>query len=85
MPRKPSRAKALGVSDEQYTTMLAGQQGVCAICLNPPKMRRLSVDHDHKTGRIRGLICFQCNHYILGKYATVAKLRRAADYLETSA
>jgi len=62
--------------------MLQVQGGVCAICGNPPKTRRLDVDHDHKTGVIRGLLCFTCNHHLLGKYATVAKLRAAADYLE---
>jgi hypothetical protein len=80
--RKPTRAKQLGVTDEQYARMLAKQGGVCAICGNPPKSRRLDVDHNHRGGEIRGLLCFTCNHYLLGKYATPAKLRRAADYLE---
>ena len=39
-------------------------------------------DHDHRTGRKRGLLCFTCNRFILGKYATAEKLRSAADYLE---
>ena len=67
-----------------YAALLAAQGGVCAICGRPPKQggRKLHVDHDHRTGRIRGLLCFTCNRYILGKYATVAKLRAAADYLE---
>jgi len=67
-----------------YAAMLERQAGVCAICRRPPKVggRRLHVDHDHRTGRVRGLLCFTCNRYILGKYATVAKLRAAADYLE---
>ena len=76
------RARQLGVSDEDYALLLAMQGGGCAICGQPPKSRRLHVDHDHKTGRVRGLLCFVCNRYILGKYATAWKLRRAADYLE---
>ena len=54
----------------------------CEICGNPPKKRALHRDHDHKTGRQRGLLCFTCNRFILGKYATAAKLRAAADYLD---
>ena len=65
-----------------YDAMLAAQGGVCAICGNPPKTRRLHIDHDHKTGKVRGLLCFQCNRFTLGKYAKPAKLRAAADYLE---
>lgn len=55
---------------------------VCEICGNPPKQRALHRDHDHKTGKQRGLLCFTCNRFILGKYATAAKLRAAADYLD---
>lgn len=47
---------------EAYTLMLKEQQGVCKICkqLNPSN-RRLAVDHDHKTGSVRGLLCNRCN------------------------
>ncbi len=81
--RKAAHRKTVRqVSPEQYAELLQAQGGVCAICGNPPKSRRLNIDHDHHTGQIRGLLCFVCNHYILGKYATPAKLRAAADYLE---
>lgn len=55
---------------------------VCEVCGAPPKKRALHRDHDHRTGRERGLLCFVDNHYILGKYATAARLRAAADYLD---
>ena len=55
---------------------------VCEICGNPPKNRALHRDHNHRTGAQRGMLCFTCNRYILGKYATAEKLRAAADYLE---
>lgn len=80
MTGKPKRARALGVSDEDYARMLAGQGGGCAICGAPPKTRRLHVDHDHKTGAVRGLLCFRCNR-ALPTYATVDWLKKAADYL----
>lgn len=81
--RRPTRAKHLGVTDEMYAALLDRQGGVCAICGKPPKEggRRLDVDHDHRTGEVRGLLCWTCNHFILGKYTTVPKLLTAARYL----
>ncbi len=80
MPRKPTRAKALGVSDERYAELLAEQGGHCALCPTEPKTRRLHVDHDHTTGRIRGLLCYSCNR-ILTARATESWLLRAAVYV----
>lgn len=54
-------AKQYGLTREQYDTMAAGQKGLCAICGRPPSLRLLEVDHDHATGRIRGLLCRKCN------------------------
>jgi len=56
----------------------------CEICGKPPKPggRALHQDHDHRTGKQRGKLCFTCNRFILGKYATAPKLRAAADYLD---
>ena len=53
--------KAYGITIEQYDEQLAVQGGVCAICGKPPKSRCLDVDHDHKTGLLRGLLCHMCN------------------------
>ena len=71
------------ITPEQYQKMLDGQDGRCAICGNPPKTRRLAVDHDHKSRKIRGLLCMRCNYNLLGQTRGTAKLfRSAADYLE---
>lgn len=59
--KTPKRAKALGVTDEQYDAMLAAQDGHCALCPSKPGTRRLHVDHDHRTGKIRALLCHRCN------------------------
>ena len=77
---KPKRAKQLGVSDELYMELLERQGGVCALCGNPPKTRRLSVDHNHRTGKVRGLLCFRCNR-ALPTYATSEWLRQAFGYV----
>jgi hypothetical protein len=78
--RKPTRRKGLGVTVEQYDAMLAAQGGGCAICGTKPKTRRLDVDHDHKTGRVRGLLCHRCNRALPG-WVTLHWLLAAADYL----
>lgn len=78
--RKPTRAKGLGVSDEQYARLLAAQGGHCALCQNGPKTRRLHVDHEHSTGYVRGLLCHRCNR-VLPTWVTAGWLGRAAHYL----
>jgi len=79
-PRKPKRAKQLGITDAEYERLLAAQGGHCALCANTPKTRRLHVDHDHRTGEVRGLLCYVCNKY-LPATRTASWHLRAADYL----
>jgi hypothetical protein len=51
-----------GITIEEYEAMLARQGGGCGICGRPPSASiSLHIDHDHRTGRIRGLLCFVCN------------------------
>ena len=71
-----------GITHEDYETMLARQKGRCAICRKPPAAgKRLHIDHDHDTGRVRGLLCMPCNSF-LGKIGEdVTTLKRAVAYL----
>ena len=78
--RKPTRARQLGVTDEEYARLLAAQGGHCALCPNTPKTRRLHVDHDHTTGRVRGLLCFRCNKF-LPSWVTREWALRVAEYV----
>lgn len=58
-----------GISLARYNNLLSQQKGVCAICSKPESSRKkkgggyvaLSVDHNHKTGEVRGLLCYLCN------------------------
>jgi Recombination endonuclease VII len=83
MPRL-TQAQIRRQNTKEYGRLVAEANGeFCAICGNGPKTRRLHIDHDHKTGRIRGLLCFRCNRN-LPTYATSEWLRKAADYLDGS-
>lgn len=60
-----SRLQRYKITPEEHAKMLMEQKGVCAICKQLPKGKRpLAVDHDHKTLKVRGLLCFGCNRAI---------------------
>lgn len=70
-----------GINLDDYGRMYAAQDGRCAIC--EVAFDRLAVDHDHVTGRVRGLVCGPCN-LVLGhieKFHRMGALARAVDYL----
>lgn len=81
------RKRLYGITGPEYATMLTKQNYLCAICQGPEKRKRngkqmrLCVDHDHRTGKIRGLLCSACN-MVIGKLESPELLRRAAMYLE---
>jgi hypothetical protein len=73
-----------GITPEDYDRLLEAQGGVCAICKRYPphrRIKRLCVDHDHKTGRIRGLLCSRCNSGIGMLQDDEASLSGAIAYL----
>lgn len=75
------RAK-FGITMHEYDALLRDQNGVCGICGAEPRDKNLAVDHCHSSGKIRGLLCFNCNS-VLGKFKDSADLLRlSADYLE---
>jgi len=71
-----------GLSQEDYDRKLALQDHRCAICLNFPSLRKLSVDHDHKTGKVRDLLCTRCNAAIGHFDEDSGKMLAAIAYLE---
>lgn len=90
--RATARANALkygyGITVKEYERLLAKQHHACAICKKPDntktgKPRRLAVDHDHKTGTIRGLLCFRCNLHI-GFLEDDKKVKKMLRYLQRS-
>jgi hypothetical protein len=81
-----------GVSREFYEKLAVAQGGRCAICLCQPRKRRLGIDHNHALDKlygpadkrsVRGLLCGQCNHRLLGTARdNVETLQRAVEYLK---
>lgn len=71
-----------GLTPEQYTEMLSAQNGGCKVCAGPSGHRRFHVDHDHKTGVVRGLLCSNCNVALGQAKDSASRLMALAEYLE---
>lgn len=89
--KRAAQTKGLRV---HYDRLLAVQGNVCAICHTPEGTRsrrgyehavRLSVDHDHKTGAIRELLCSACNLMLGYSKDSAERLQAGADYLRKHA
>jgi hypothetical protein len=78
------------MTPEEYEDLWEAQDGRCAICqkiahvmdLRTGSPRRLAIDHDHQTGKIRGLLCHDCNVAIGHLNDDVEILYKAISYLE---
>lgn len=88
--RRYNLKKKFGITPEIYQQMLDKQNNVCAICCSDEtamdhrsnKLKRLAIDHCHTTGRIRGLLCVNCNH-ALGKFKdSITIMEQAIKYLK---
>lgn len=73
--------KEYGITLEQYASMDAEQGSLCAICRQATPGKNLSVDHDHDTGFVRGLLCQPCNFAIGLLEDDMARVLRALAYL----
>ena len=83
--RERTLRRHYNMSLNDYSDMLTSQGGVCAICGLPPtngQGKILHVDHDHATGKIRGLLCHGCNTSLGHFQDNVAFLQKAITYLE---
>jgi CDP-glycerol glycerophosphotransferase (TagB/SpsB family) len=73
-----------GLTKEQFYDILREQKGECAICRKQQrcgKRNKLYVDHDHKTNRLRGLVCFKCNVLLGMAQDEIRILKKAIAYL----
>jgi hypothetical protein len=82
--KKLARFKLYGLSPAAYLELVASQDERCAICRKKPD-KILAVDHDHVTGKVRGLLCQCCNLALGQAKDSPSILRAAAHYLESHA
>lgn len=83
--RKYQLRNKYGITEADYDKMFTDQNGKCAICETEDqtgKWQRFGVDHCHKTGKVRALLCNECNRGIGLLRDSKVLLRKAADYLE---
>jgi hypothetical protein len=69
------------MTEEQYWYIFEKQDGGCYICKSTPKKRNLAVDHCHKTGQVRGLLCMNCNQGLQKFRDVPERFRTAYEYL----
>lgn len=89
--RKVQRKSKYGLDDEKFQELLERQSGCCACCEKPldqgwtreHKPNKLVVDHDHVTGKVRGLLCTMCNKGLGLLGDNVEGLEKALKYLKT--
>lgn len=84
-----SLQKTYGISIDQYNEMLHEQNSVCAVCFEPSTVMRkdgrihsLCVDHDHRTGEVRSLLCHTCNTLLGHIEIDPARVQRLLSYLK---
>lgn len=88
--RKCYLKRKFGITQKQFERMVEQSNGLCYICNRAEtatclgKIKKISIDHDHKTGGVRGLLCQACNQMIGNSRDDPETLRSAAAYLEGS-
>jgi hypothetical protein len=73
---------AYGITIDDYDRILASQGGRCSICKGGTSKRHFAVDHNHKNGNIRGLLCARCNIGLARFMDDITLVRRAVRYLK---
>lgn len=73
-----------GLTEEKYKELFIEQDNKCSICGTPFEDTKAFVDHDHKTGKVRGLLCTQCNTLLGMAKDNTEILDAAIQYLKNS-
>lgn len=86
MTAEERRARRYGLNVQQLRALLKMKKG-CWICSKvrrkDGKKLKLFVDHDHRSDRVRGVLCFKHNRYLVGRHRDGRYLRAAADYIDS--
>lgn len=79
------KLKSLYTMDsEEFNKILESQNGCCAICKMPKYYKNFSIDHNHETGELRGLLCISCNSILGFANDDIEILQKAVEYLKRS-
>lgn len=73
--------KKYGITMQDWLDMLVRAGNACEICGDSDETTRLCVDHNHKTGKVRGVLCAKCNKGLGNLGDTIESLQKAIDYL----
>ena len=84
-----SRLRIYGITKKEYDTLFKKQKGVCKICNKEEnsytrrgnKITKLFVDHNHNTGKVRGLLCSDCNKGLGNFKDNINSLKKTINYL----
>jgi hypothetical protein len=79
--RKTKLKQKYGISVDDYNEMFKEQKGVCFICAKEHQRRPLNVDHCHKTGTVRKLLCDKCNMALGLVEDSTERLNKLMEYL----
>lgn len=92
--KEPSKAtlSKYGLSLEDWRELAEKQESCCFVCRKIPSKGRLCIDHEHVKGwkkmppeqrklYVRGLLCWVCNHYYLGRGINIEKAKNVVEYL----
>lgn len=82
--RKCRLKRMYKVTPEWFNEQSTKQNGLCAICNRPPGQKGLCIDHCHETGKVRKLLCSQCNTGLHKMERDIQWFRKAQDYLRES-
>ena len=74
--------RKFGITEDEYNEMLSHQNRQCLLCGTEPTNRRLAVDHNHITNKVRGLLCLPCNR-VLGYVENTEWINKATEYLRS--
>ena len=77
--------KQFGITHDDYERLLKLQNGVCKICKKfklQSNKNHMAIDHCHKSGKIRGILCGDCNKSLGGFFDNINYLKRAIKYLK---
>lgn len=83
---KANLRSRFGLTVDEFNVLVALSDCVCGICRNQEtRSRRLSLDHDHRTGLVRGFLCSRCNLLLGSADDNVGRLEAAVRYLKSTA